>query len=171
MCDASLNKLGLQNINYQCDVFVSPNVPIVRFDQIESEYVNSVWAVRIYMSVRIHQTSDSIKSDPNTSTRTGKSELIKSDPNMYIRIGTKSYLINSDWAVRIYRLDRLNVHNRSILSYIVDCHSIVTRGGAGVSSWHIRIRFDRIGSEYVYSDRNKVRICQLSLGSLNRLNS
>ncbi len=84
-----------------------------------------IWSIT-YMSVRIHQTSDLIKSDPNTSTRTAKSELIKSD-FVPIRIYVfGSDLINLDWAVQIYRLDRLNVHNRSILSYIVDCHSIVT---------------------------------------------
>jgi len=87
------------------------------------------------MSVRIHQTSDLIKSDPNTSTRTAKSELTKSD-FVPIRIYVfGSELINSDWAVRIYRLDRLNVHNRSILSYIVDCHSIVI----GVSPPNCRV--------------------------------
>jgi hypothetical protein len=106
----------------------------------------------VSVSVRIYQSSDSIKSNPNISTRTAKSELINLDPNTYIRIGTKSEYVNSDWAVRIYRLDRLNVHNRSMLSYIVDWRSIVTKGGAGISSWHIQIRWIETKSEYVNTD-------------------
>jgi hypothetical protein len=48
----------------------------------------------------------------------------------------------SDRSIRIYRLDRLNVHNRSILSYTVDCHRIVTKGGVGVSAELPRVAAD-----------------------------